>query len=45
MLAAARVDHPVRRALTLLAAHFTPPEYAGRDDDYIDLSATRSCRR
>jgi len=35
-LAAARVDHPVRRALTLLAAHFTPPEYAGRDDEYID---------
>ncbi len=35
-LAAAGVDHPVRRALTLLAAHFTPPEYAGKDDDYID---------
>ena len=29
-LAAARVDHPVRRALTLMPAHFVPPEFAGR---------------
>jgi len=34
-LAAARVDHPVRRVHTLLAAHLTPPEFAGRPDDYI----------
>jgi imidazolonepropionase len=34
-LAAARVDHPVRRALTLLPAHFVPPEFAGRDDEYV----------
>ena len=34
-LAAARVEHPVRRVHTLLAAHLTPPEYAGRPDEYI----------
>jgi imidazolonepropionase len=34
-LAAARVGHPVRRALTLMPAHFVPPEYAGRNDDYV----------
>jgi imidazolonepropionase len=37
MLAAARVPHPVRRVHTVLAAHLTPEEYAGRDDQYIDL--------
>jgi imidazolonepropionase len=36
-LAAARVGHPVRRVHTLLAAHLTPPEYAGRPDEYVDL--------
>ena len=34
-LAAARVAHPVRRALTLMPAHFVPPEFAGRPDDYV----------
>lgn len=37
MLAAAKVPHPANRAYTLLAAHSTPGEYAGRDDDYIAL--------
>ena len=36
-LAAGRVPHPVRRVHTCLAAHLTPEEYAGRDDEYIDL--------
>jgi len=36
-LAAAKVAHPVRRVHTVLAAHLTPEEYAGRDDEYIDL--------
>jgi imidazolonepropionase len=36
-LAAAKVPHPVRRVHTVLAAHLTPDEYAGRDDDYITL--------
>ena len=36
-LAAAKVAHPVRRVHTALAAHLTPEEYAGRDDEYIDL--------
>jgi imidazolonepropionase len=35
MLEAAAADHPTRRRLTLLAAHFTPPEFAGRDDGFI----------
>lgn len=34
-LAAARVEHPVRRVHTLLAAHFTPPEYEGKADEYV----------
>ena len=37
MLDAAAVAHPTRRRRTLLGAHLTPPEFAGRDDDYIDL--------
>jgi imidazolonepropionase len=36
-LAAAKVPHPVRRVHTALAAHLTPEEYAGRDDEYIAL--------
>jgi imidazolonepropionase len=36
-LAAARVPHPANRVYTLLAAHSTPEEYAGRDDEYIEL--------
>ena len=36
-LAAAKVPHPVRRVHTVLAAHLTPEEYAGRDDEYIAL--------
>jgi imidazolonepropionase len=35
MLAAAAAEHPTRRRLTLLGAHFTPPEFAGRDDEFI----------
>jgi len=37
MLAAAKAPHPANRVYTLLAAHSTPEEYAGRDDDYIEL--------
>jgi len=37
MLAAAKVPHPANRVYTLLAAHSTPEEYAGRDDEYIAL--------
>lgn len=37
LLAAAAIDHPTRRALTFLGAHFVPPEYAGRADAYVDL--------
>ena len=36
-LDAAKVPHPVRRAHTVLAAHLTPEEYAGRDNEYIAL--------
>ncbi len=36
-LAAAKVPHPLRRVHTVLAAHLTPEEYAGRDDEYITL--------
>ncbi len=36
-LAAARVPHPVRRVHTVLAAHLTPEDYVGRDDEYITL--------
>jgi imidazolonepropionase len=36
-LAAAKVPHPVRRVHTVLAAHLTPPEYGGRDDEYVAL--------
>jgi len=36
-LRAAAVAHPLRRELTFLGAHFVPPEYAGRDDAFIDL--------
>ena len=36
-LDAAKVAHPVRRVHTALAAHLTPEEYAGRDDEYIAL--------
>ncbi|HUK78120.1 MAG TPA: imidazolonepropionase, partial [Thermoleophilia bacterium] len=37
MLDAAAAGHPARRRLTVLGAHFTPPEFGGRDDRYIDL--------
>ena len=37
MLRAARVEHATRRAYTHLGAHFVPPEYDCRPDDYIDL--------
>jgi imidazolonepropionase len=37
MLAAAKVPHPARRVHTVLAAHLTPEEYAGRDDEYVEL--------
>jgi imidazolonepropionase len=37
MLRAARVQHPMRRAYTHLGAHFVPPEYEGRPDEYINL--------
>lgn len=36
-LRAAAVAHPLRRELTFLGAHFVPPEYEGRDDEYVDL--------
>jgi imidazolonepropionase len=36
-LRAAATAHPLRRELTFLGAHFVPPEYAGRADDYIRL--------
>lgn len=36
-LRAAATPHPLRRELTFLGAHFVPPEYAGRADDYIRL--------
>jgi imidazolonepropionase len=36
-LRAAATPHPLRRELTFLGAHFVPPEYAGRTDDYIRL--------
>ncbi|MGZ8634764.1 MAG: amidohydrolase family protein, partial [Solirubrobacteraceae bacterium] len=36
-LRAAGAPHPLRRELTFLGAHFVPPEYAGRADDYIRL--------
>ncbi len=40
LLAAAKVAHPANRVYTLLAAHSTPVEYSGRDDEYIDLVCT-----
>jgi imidazolonepropionase len=39
MLRAAAVGHPTRRVRTMLGAHFTPPEYTGDDDAFIDLVA------
>ena len=39
MLRAAALPHATRRVRTMLAAHFTPPEYAGDDDAFIDLVA------
>ena len=36
-LRAAATAHPLRRELTFLGAHFVPPEYAARADDYIRL--------
>ena len=36
-LRAAGAPHPLRRELTFLGAHFVPPEYAGRAEDYIRL--------
>lgn len=36
-LRAAAVAHPLRRELTFLGAHFVPPEYEGRADEYVDL--------
>ena len=38
-LRAAAVAHPLRRELTFLGAHFVPPEYAGRPDEFIELVA------
>jgi imidazolonepropionase len=43
MLGAARAlgeKRAIRVATTLLAAHATPPEFAGNSDDYIDLICT-----
>jgi imidazolonepropionase len=37
MLRAARVAHPMRRAYTHLGAHFVPPEYEGRPDEFINM--------
>lgn len=37
MLRAARVEHPTRRAFTHLGAHFVPPEYEGRPDEYVNM--------
>ncbi|MEZ5126673.1 MAG: imidazolonepropionase [Thermoleophilia bacterium] len=39
-LRAAAVAHPLRRELTFLGAHFTPPEYEANDDAFIDLVST-----
>jgi len=36
-LRAAAVAHPLRREYTFLGAHFVPPEYQGRADEYVDL--------
>jgi imidazolonepropionase len=36
-LRAAAVEHPLRRELTFLGAHFVPPEHAGRPDEFIAL--------
>jgi imidazolonepropionase len=36
-LRAAAVPHPLRRELTFLGAHFVPPEYVGRADDYLQM--------
>jgi imidazolonepropionase len=36
-LRAAATPHALRRDLTFLGAHFVPPEYAGRADDFIRL--------
>jgi len=37
MLAAAKTEHPVNRVHTVLAAHLTPEEYVGHEDEYIGL--------
>ena len=39
-LAAAAVEHPVRRVRTFLGAHAVPDEFAGRADDYVELVCT-----
>lgn len=36
-LEAAKVQHPLRRLHTVLAAHTVPPEFAGAPDAYLDL--------
>ncbi len=36
-LRAAATPHALRRELTFLGAHFVPPEYVGRGEDYIRL--------
>jgi imidazolonepropionase len=36
-LRAAAIDHPLRRELTFMGAHLTPPEYQGRDDEYVSV--------
>lgn len=36
-LRTAAVDHPLRREYTFLGAHLVPPEYAGREDEFVDL--------
>jgi imidazolonepropionase len=37
VIAALQRTHPVDLVPTFLGAHATPPEYAGRTDDYVDL--------
>lgn len=40
ILAAAAVEHPVRRVRTFLGAHAVPDEFAERADDYVELVCT-----
>jgi len=36
-LRAGKIAHPANRVHTVLAAHLTPEEYSGRDNEYVDL--------